>query len=206
MRRDADRRHLLSQPAQFQFAGPKCQGPARAAWLAARQAELLPVPYCHVVVTLPPPVAAIAFQNKRLVYVILFRAAAEAMMTLAANPRRLGAGVRWRTHDRHRDLRPRSGPTIPGAATDESSMTVAARIRPPDVPTLRDRPTAASGILRPRRPFGLPAGNATAPQNPEINRASAPSPVTPPLSLNLARSIEPRRSGAETALPIEPPR
>jgi len=72
---------------------PKCQGPARAVWLAARQAELLPVPYFHVVFTLPQPVAAIAFQNKRLVYAILFRAAAKAMTTLAANPRRLGAGI-----------------------------------------------------------------------------------------------------------------
>ena len=52
---------------------PKCQGAARTAWLEARQAELLPVPYSHVVVTLPPPIAAIAFQNKRLVYAILFR-------------------------------------------------------------------------------------------------------------------------------------
>jgi hypothetical protein len=72
---------------------PKCQGSARATWLAARQAELLPVPYFHVVFTLPQPIAAIAFQNKRLVYAILFRAAAEAMTTLAANPRRLGAGI-----------------------------------------------------------------------------------------------------------------
>ena len=72
---------------------PKCQGSARAAWLAARQAELLPVPYFHVVFTLPQPIAAIAFQNKRRVYAILFRAAAEAMTTLAANPRRLGAKI-----------------------------------------------------------------------------------------------------------------
>jgi putative transposase/transposase-like zinc-binding protein len=72
---------------------PKCQGPARAEWLAARQAELLPVPYFHVVFTLPAPIAAIAFQNKALVYAILFKAAAEAMMTLAANPRRLGAEI-----------------------------------------------------------------------------------------------------------------
>lgn len=72
---------------------PKCQGPARAAWLAARQAELLPVPYFHLVFTPPPPIAAIAFQNKRLVYAILFRAAADAMTTLAANPRRLGARI-----------------------------------------------------------------------------------------------------------------
>src|SRR2546430_1724677 len=72
---------------------PKCQGPAREAWLAARQAELLPVPYFHVVFTLPEPVAEIAFQNKAVVYDILFKAAAEAMTTLAANPRRLGAGI-----------------------------------------------------------------------------------------------------------------
>ena len=72
---------------------PKCQGPAREAWLAARQAELLPVPYFHVVFTLPEPVAEIAFHNKAVVYAILFKAAAEAMTTLAANPRRLGAEI-----------------------------------------------------------------------------------------------------------------
>jgi len=72
---------------------PKCQGPARAAWLAAREADLLPVPYFHVVFTLPAPITAIAFQNKAIVYAILFKAAAEAMSTLAANPRRLGAEI-----------------------------------------------------------------------------------------------------------------
>ncbi len=85
-------------------------------------------------------------------------------------------------------------------------MTFAVRIRPLDDPALRDRPTAASGILRPRRPFGLPVGNATAPQNPETNRASALRPLTAPLSLDLVRSIEPRQSMAEAAFPIEPPR
>ena len=70
---------------------PKCQGPARAKWLADRRAELLPVPYFHVVFTMPAPVAAVAFQNKAVVYAILFKAAVEAMTTLASNPRRLGA-------------------------------------------------------------------------------------------------------------------
>jgi hypothetical protein len=70
---------------------PKCQAAARDDWLAARQAELLPVPYFHVVFTLPPGAAAIAFQNKAVVYALLMRCAAEAIMTLAANPRRLGA-------------------------------------------------------------------------------------------------------------------
>ena len=70
---------------------PKCQAAARAAWLAARQAELLPVPYFHVVFTLPPAAAEIAFQNKQTVYGLLMRAAAEALMTLAVE--RLGARI-----------------------------------------------------------------------------------------------------------------
>jgi Putative transposase/Transposase zinc-binding domain len=72
---------------------PKCQGAARRQWLADRQAELLPVPYFHVVFTLPPPIAAIGFQNKAAVYAMLFKSAVEAMTTLAANPRRLGAKI-----------------------------------------------------------------------------------------------------------------
>jgi Putative transposase/Transposase zinc-binding domain len=72
---------------------PKCQGLARAEWLEARQAELLPVPYYHVVFTLPRPAAEIAFQNKRAVYAILFRAAAEAMRDIAADPKHLGAEI-----------------------------------------------------------------------------------------------------------------
>ena len=72
---------------------PKCQGLARAEWLEARQAELLPVPYYHVVFTLPPAAAEIAFQNKRVVYAILFRAAADALRDIAADPRHLGAEI-----------------------------------------------------------------------------------------------------------------
>ena len=72
---------------------PKCQGRTRAEWIAARQAELLPVPYFHVVFTLPVPVAEIAFQNKAAVYAILFRAAAETLQTIAADPAHLGAEV-----------------------------------------------------------------------------------------------------------------
>lgn len=72
---------------------PKCQGLARAEWLEARQAELLPVPYYHVVFTVPPQVAEIAFQNKRVVYAILFHAAAEALRDIAVDPHHLGAEV-----------------------------------------------------------------------------------------------------------------
>ncbi len=70
---------------------PKCQGAARADWLAARQAELLPVEYFHVVFTLPAPAAEIAFQNKAALYALLFRSAAETVRTIAADPRHMGA-------------------------------------------------------------------------------------------------------------------
>jgi Putative transposase/Transposase zinc-binding domain len=76
---------------------PKCQGQARAEWLAARQAELLPLPYFHVVFTLPAPVAEIAFQNKETVYAILFRTAAETLRTIAADPKHLGAEIGFLT-------------------------------------------------------------------------------------------------------------
>jgi hypothetical protein len=70
---------------------PKCQGLARAEWLEERQAELLPVPYFHVVFTLPALIAEIAFHNKAVVYGLLFRAAAETLRTIGADPKHLGA-------------------------------------------------------------------------------------------------------------------
>ncbi len=72
---------------------PKCQGAAATAWLAARQAELLPVAYYHVVFTLPAPIADIAYQNKAVVYDILFKAAAETLLRIAADPKHLGARI-----------------------------------------------------------------------------------------------------------------
>jgi Putative transposase/Transposase zinc-binding domain len=72
---------------------PKCQGLARAAWLAERRAELLPVPYFHVVFTVPAPIAEIALQNKAVVYGILFKAAAETLRIIAADPKHLGAEI-----------------------------------------------------------------------------------------------------------------
>jgi hypothetical protein len=71
----------------------KCQALARAAWLEARRADLLPVPYFHVVFTIPEPVAALALQNKRVVYDILFRSTAATLRTIAADPRHLGAEI-----------------------------------------------------------------------------------------------------------------
>jgi hypothetical protein len=72
---------------------PKCQGAAAKAWLAARQSELLPVAYYHVVFTLPAAVSALAYQNKAVVYDLLFKAASETLLTIAADPKHLGARI-----------------------------------------------------------------------------------------------------------------
>jgi hypothetical protein len=72
---------------------PKCQAAAAREWLEAREAELLPVPYFHLVFTLPGPIADIAYQNKAVVYDILFKAAAETMLAIAADPGHLGANI-----------------------------------------------------------------------------------------------------------------
>jgi hypothetical protein len=72
---------------------PKCQGLARAHWLQQRQAELLPVEYFHVVFTVPEAIAAIAFYNKAVVYDLLFRATAQTLLEIAADPQRLGVEI-----------------------------------------------------------------------------------------------------------------
>jgi hypothetical protein len=72
---------------------PKCQAAASREWLADREAELLPVPYFHVVYTLPAQLRDVAFQNKRVVYDLLMKAAAETTLAIAADPKRLGAKI-----------------------------------------------------------------------------------------------------------------
>jgi hypothetical protein len=72
---------------------PKCQGPAARDWMAARADDLLPVEYFHVVFTLPAEIARIAYWNKKAVYGLLFKASAETVTTIAADPKRLGAKV-----------------------------------------------------------------------------------------------------------------
>lgn len=72
---------------------PKCQGAAARDWLVAREADLLPVGYFHVVFTLPAEAAAVAFRNKAAVYDLLFRAASETILTIAADPKHLGARI-----------------------------------------------------------------------------------------------------------------
>jgi ssDNA-binding Zn-finger/Zn-ribbon topoisomerase 1 len=72
---------------------PKCQGAAAKQWLAEREAELLPVPYYHVVFTLPSAIADIAYQNKAVIYNLLFKVSAETLITIAADPKHLGARI-----------------------------------------------------------------------------------------------------------------
>lgn len=72
---------------------PKCQAAAAYDWLEARRAELLPVAYYHVVFTLPGGIADIAYANKAVIYNALFKAASEAMLTIAADPKHLGAKI-----------------------------------------------------------------------------------------------------------------
>ncbi len=72
---------------------PKCQTGARERWIAARRRELLPTPYVHVVFTLPPQLAALALQNRKLIYNLLLRASAETLLEVARNPAHLGAEI-----------------------------------------------------------------------------------------------------------------
>ncbi len=72
---------------------PKCQGAAAKEWLAEREADLLPAPYYHVVFTLPAPIADIAYHNKAAIYDLLFKASAETLITIAADPKHLGARI-----------------------------------------------------------------------------------------------------------------
>jgi hypothetical protein len=72
---------------------PKCQGAAAKEWLAEREAELLPVPYFHVVYTLPAAIRHLAYQNKAVIYDLLFKASAETTLTIAADPKHLGARI-----------------------------------------------------------------------------------------------------------------
>jgi hypothetical protein len=111
---------LGPQPALPEVPG--CGGPhvAGRTWLAAREADLLPVGYFHVVFTLPAEVAQIAFQNKAAVYDLLFRAASETMLTIAADPKHLGARIgltavlhTWGSAMTHHDAPP-ARPIVPG--------------------------------------------------------------------------------------------
>lgn len=100
---------------------PKCQGAARAKWLTERQSEVLPVPYFHVVFTLPQKVGGLALQNPKEIYSILFRAASETLLTIAADPQHLGAAIGFlailHTWGQKLHLHPHLHCVVPGGGT-----------------------------------------------------------------------------------------
>lgn len=111
---------------------PKCQAAARAKWLTARQSELLPVAYFHVVFTLPQEIGGLALQNAREVYRILFRAASETLLTIAADPKRLGAAIGFlavlHTWGQNLHLHPHLHCVVPGGGiSPDGSRWVACR-------------------------------------------------------------------------------
>jgi len=112
---------------------PKCQGLARERWIQQRQAELLPVPYFHVVFTVPEPIAAIAFYNKETIYAILFRTAAQTLLTIARDPQHLGARIGFfavlHTWGQNLLLHPHLHCLVPGGGLSADGAWVAS---PPD--------------------------------------------------------------------------
>jgi Putative transposase/Transposase zinc-binding domain len=110
----------------------KCQATARARWLAQRQSELLPVPYFHVVFTLPQQIARLALQNPKHIYTILFRAASETLFTIAADPRHLGASIGFlavlHTWGQNLHLHPHLHCVVPGGGiSPDGSRWIACR-------------------------------------------------------------------------------
>jgi len=111
---------------------PKCQATARAKWLTDRQAELLPVPYFHVVFTLPKQIGRLAFQNQKQIYNILFRAASQSLLEIAADPKHLGASIGFlavlHTWGQKLDLHPHLHCVVPGGGISlDGSRWIACR-------------------------------------------------------------------------------
>jgi len=110
---------------------PKCQGLARARWLQQRTAELLPTQYFHVVFTIPETLAAIAFQNPKIVYDILFQATSQTLLTIAADPKHLGAAIGFfavlHTWGQNLHLHPHLHCVVPGGGLSPDGQWLSCR-------------------------------------------------------------------------------
>jgi hypothetical protein len=110
---------------------PKCQGLARARWLKQRTAELLPVEYFHVVFTIPESLAPIGFSNKEVVYGLLFRTVAETLLTIAGDPKHLGAEIGFfavlHTWGQNLHLHPHLHCVVPGGGLSPDDQWIACR-------------------------------------------------------------------------------
>ena len=193
---------------------PKCQWRAAQAWLEAREAELLPVPYFHVVFTLPAKIGAIAYQNKAKVYGLLFTAAAETLTTIAADPKHLGADIGvtavLHTWGQNLDHHPHVHCIVPGGglspdgdrwiAVPAELLRAGARalaLVPAPLPR-RSRQLHAAGELQ---FFGDLAGSKTPPRS-DASRAAAQEGVG---GLRQA-AVRRARAGAGLSRPLHPPR
>ena len=195
---------------------PKCQGAAAREWLAEREAELLPVPYFHVVFTLPAAIADIAYQNKAVIYDLLFKAAAETMLTIAADPKHLGARIgitavlhTWgsaMTHHPHVHMIVPGG----GISLDGSRWVVLpAALLPAGARALGAVPQADAGEAAhcPRTPASC-SSSAITPRSPSTRRFAAylaPLRETQVGGL-LQGSVRRTRGGACLSLALHPPR
>ena len=156
---------------------PKCQGAAAKQWLADREAELLPVPYYHVVFTLPSAIADIAYHNRAAIYDLLFKVSAETMLTIAADPKHLGAKDRYHIRPAHLGLGHDPSPACPHDRAGRRHLArwptlgvVPAGLLPAGAGALPPVPTPVPGedarripgqppeVLRPSRSSCRPAG------------------------------------------------
>ena len=170
---------------------PKCQGAAARAWLEEREADLLPVGYFHVVFTLPAEIAAVALQNKSAIYDLLFRAASETMLTIAADPRHLGARIgitavlhTWgsaMTHHPHVHM------IVPGGGiAPDNARWIASH-----APTRRERDAFCGYALVTRNNWSRRLPSAA-----QISVSAAPSPYISAVSTSVMPSSTPARSAA----------
>ena len=194
---------------------PKCQGLARAQWLADRQAELLPVPYFHVVFTMPAPIAAIALQNKAVVYDILFKAAAETVRTIAADPKHLGAetGMIAVLHTWGQNLfhHPHVHCIVPGGglSPDGSLGRLPARVLPVRARALPSlSPTVPGAAARPPSTPARCASSVSSPGLAEPAAFAAYSAAAAPDRMGRLRQATVRRAaaGARLSRPLHPSR
>ena len=193
---------------------PRCQGAAARRWLEAREAELLPVAYYHVVFTVPSEVADIAFHNKAVVYDILFKAASETLLTIGKDPKHLGARLgltavlhTWGsalTHHPHvHCIVPGGGLSLDG----QSWVSCRPRFFLPVRVLSRLFPTAVPGSAR-RRPCRRTARLLRRPRGPRRPRRlhRPPSPAAPARVGGLRQaSVRRTRGGAGLSRPLHPP-
>src|SRR5271166_3081163 len=194
---------------------PKCQAAASRRWLADREAELLPVPYFHVVYTLPSKLRDIAYQNKHVVYDLLMKAAAETTLAIAANPRRLGARIGITAVHAHLGLdpHPSSARAYDRARWRALARRIAMGRRPLQLP--RARQPAGASIQRqdagdahrcaPRRPVEVLQHPCRACRQEDLQALHRPA-AAHQVGRLLQGAVRGTEASAALSVPLHPPR